>query len=254
MAILTVVNIIGTAVGFIVPSLFVSDTDTPEMVRDHFFVLMLVEAIIAALSAILIIIFFKESPPTLPSLGSMVENTDFKQSIKILFKNKTFMMLALAFGTVNGTFNIYGSLMDDILDPYGYTPDQVSVFGAALMVTGIISAGIFGAYVERTLKYRRVFWLCSIVGILTTVGFPLALKFFTDSSKYYWAYMVLVILQGFVFIPLQPLTVDYGSDIMFPIGEAQITGFMLSVGQIFGVAFVEAAQLIFNLGNTDLTP
>jgi hypothetical protein len=50
--------------------------------------------------------------------------------------------------------------------------------------------------------------------------------------------MGLVVLQGVVFIPLQPLTIDYGSDTMFPIGEAQITGFMLSMGQIFGVAFV----------------
>jgi hypothetical protein len=65
----------------------------------------------------------------------------------VLLKDKKFISLALAFGTVNGTFNIYGSLMDDILDPYGLTPDQVSIFGVALMVTGIISAGIFGAYV-----------------------------------------------------------------------------------------------------------
>ena len=57
------------------------------------------------------------------------------------------MSLAFAFGTVNGTFNIYGSLMDDILDPYGFTSSQVSDFGTAMMITGIISAGIFGVYV-----------------------------------------------------------------------------------------------------------
>lgn len=50
--------------------------------------------------------------------------------------------------------------------------------------------------------------------------------------------MGLVVCQGIVFIPLQPLTIDYGSDTMFPIGEAQITGFMLSVGQIFGIVFI----------------
>lgn len=41
----------------------------------------------------------------------------------MMFGNKKFMMLAFAFGTVNGTFNIYGSLMDDILHPYGFNPD-----------------------------------------------------------------------------------------------------------------------------------
>lgn len=107
----------------------------------------MVETIIAGVSAILIMIFFKESPPTLPSLSSMAENTDFKKSFSELFGNKKFLSLAIAFGTINGTFNIYGSLMDDILDPYGLSTDDVSILGAALMVTGIVSAGVFGAYV-----------------------------------------------------------------------------------------------------------
>lgn len=216
--------------------------------------MLLVEAIISAIVALLIIIFFKESPPTLPSLGSMAQSIDFKKSIGILFKDKRFMSLALAFGTVNGTFNIYGSLMDDILDPYGFSPDQVSAFGAALMISGIISAALFGIYVEKTLKYRNTFIMCSIIGLATTVLFPLALKFWSgDAEKYYWMYMALVVFQGIVFIPLQPLTIDYASDTMFPIGEAQITGFMLSVGQIFGIIFIEVAQLVFKLGETGLS-
>jgi hypothetical protein len=35
---------------------------------------------------------------------------------------------------------------------------------------------------------------------------------------------------------------------MFPIGEAQIAGFLMSVGQIFGILFIEVAQKIFKLG------
>ena len=66
--------------------------------------------------------------------------------------------------------------MDDILDPYGFSNSDVSNLGTGLMVTGIVSAAIFGSYVEKTLKYRRMFWLCSLVGMLTTVAFPLALK------------------------------------------------------------------------------
>lgn len=74
MAILTVVNIIGTAIGFLIPPIFVSDLSTNEVIRDQFFVLLLVEAIIAAVSSLLIILLFKESPPTLPSISSMTPN------------------------------------------------------------------------------------------------------------------------------------------------------------------------------------
>lgn len=141
--------------------------------------------------------------------------------------------------------------MDDILDPYGFSNGDVSLLGAALMVTGIVSAGLFGIYVEKTLQYRRTFWVCSLLGLLTTVGFPLAMKYLTHSS--FWIYLLLVVLQGMVFIPLQPLTIDYASDTMFPIGEAQITGIMLTAGQILGVLFVEFSQLVFKLGDEGTT-
>ena len=145
----------------------------------------------------------------------MVENISYKESFKILFTDKKFLSLAFAFATVNGNFNIYGSLMDDILDPYGYTPDQVSWLGVALMVAGIVSAALIGLYIEKTLKYRRMFWICSCLGIITTIGFPLSLKLLPTQ---FWIYLILVTMQGMVFIPLQPLSIDYGCDILFPIG------------------------------------
>lgn len=109
------------------------------------------------------------------SLGAQVEIEAFGESIRKLLQNKTFLALAFAYGTVNGSFNIYGSLLDDILDPYGYTDDQVSMLGLGMMIAGIISAALIGIYVERTLKYKRAFVMCSILGLLTTVAFPLCL-------------------------------------------------------------------------------
>lgn len=113
------------------------------------------------------------------------------------------------------------------------------------MVAGIISAALIGLYIEKTLKYRRMFWICSLLGIITTIGFPLSLKFLSDK---FWVFMILVIMQGMVFIPLQPLSIDYGCDILFPIGEAQISGFLITAGQILGVIFILVSENIFNLG------
>ncbi len=46
-----------------------------------------------------------------------------------------------------GSFCIYGSLLDNIMDCYGYSTDEVSYLAAAMMGTGILSAGLFGAYI-----------------------------------------------------------------------------------------------------------
>jgi FLVCR family feline leukemia virus subgroup C receptor-related protein len=112
---LSVVNIIGTGIGFLIPSFFVKDDYTKDEIKTQFFKLLLVEAGISAIVFIVVVVFFKESPPTLPSLGSMVQNVDFKESCKFIFYDKRFLSLTVAFGIVNGIFNIYGSLMDDIL-------------------------------------------------------------------------------------------------------------------------------------------
>lgn len=64
-----------------------------------------------------------------------------------MVRNRKFMLLAVSFGCINATYSLYGSILDDILDPFGFTPGDVSVFGTSLMVAGIIGAAAFGAYV-----------------------------------------------------------------------------------------------------------
>ena len=50
--------------------------------------------------------------------------------------------------------------------------------------------------------------------------------------------VILGILQGIVFIPFMPLTFDYACDILFPAGEAQITGCLMSAGNFLGIIYV----------------
>ena len=50
-------------------------------------------------------------------------------------------------------------------------------------------------------------------------------------------------------IPLIPLSFDYGCEIMFPIGEAQVSGIILNAGQIMGLVFIIIAQSVFDLSS-----
>lgn len=74
-----------------------------------------------------------------------------------------------------GSFCIYGSLLDNIMDCYGFSTDEVSYLAAAMMIIGIISAAIFGFYIESTLNYRRIFIFLTILGVIQCVGLPLLL-------------------------------------------------------------------------------
>lgn len=74
-----------------------------------------------------------------------------------------------------------------------------------------------------------------MVGILQCVGIPLML---IEIGHSFALGAILVLLQGIVFIPLMPLSFDYGCDILFPAGEAQITGCLMTSGNFLGVLFV----------------
>jgi len=84
-----------------------------------------------------------------------------------------------------------------------------------MMVVGIISAALFGMYIEKTLNYRRIFLILATIGILQTIALPSLLNFVGYSFEFA---VIIVILQGLVFIPLMPLSFDYGCDILFPNG------------------------------------
>lgn len=120
-----------------------------------------------------------------------------------------------AFGTVNGSFNVYGSLLDNMLECYGFSSDEVSYLAAIMMIVGIVSAGLIGVYIEKTLKYRRVFIPLAFFGILQCVALPLMLKFIGYNFP---LAAIIVFLQGVIFIPLMPLSFDYGCDVLFPAG------------------------------------
>lgn len=104
-----------------------------------------------------------------------------------------------------------------------------------MMVIGIVSAGLFGMYIEKTLNYRRIFLILATVGVLQTIALPALLKFVGYSFEFA---IIIVVLQGLVFIPLMPLSFDYGCDVLFPNGEAQITGSLMSTGNFIGFVFV----------------
>lgn len=165
----------------------------------------------------------------------MIEATDYLDSIKKLFSNKKFWSFNICFGTVMGSFCVYGSLLDNMLHPYDYSSDDVSNLAATMMIVGTVAAGVLGAYIEKTLDYRRVFVALGILGALQSCVLPLALIYFPDE---HWLALIIVIVQGLVFIPLLPISFDYSCDVLFPAGEAMITGCLMTSGQIFGILFV----------------
>ncbi len=180
----------------------------------------------------------------------MVETLNFKQAMKTLFTSPKFIAVLFTCSIVNGSFNVYGTLLDNLLDPYGFKPKDVSTLGGTMTICGIVSACLVGLYLEKTLNYKGVFKVFGILGSIDVIAFSVGLVIFNDS---FIGFLIVVIVQGIVFVPAMPLCFDYGVDIMFPVGEAQITGLMMSGGQIAGLVYIFVGQLAWGLGKDDVS-
>ena len=125
-------NPLGVAIGFVLPSLFVEDSDkdkgNEESAREHIFMSLLVQAIIASVITVIIILFFRDKPPRPPSSSASMPREQFLPSLKAMLANKNALLLMVIFGFIQGVFNALGTVVGEISARYDFSPVSELVF------------------------------------------------------------------------------------------------------------------------------
>jgi FLVCR family feline leukemia virus subgroup C receptor-related protein len=139
----------GGAIGFLLPGSMVGSESSPDKGKELFMKLLLIEAIIATVLSAPVFIFFREKPPTPPSPSASVKRENFKNSMKLLVKNKPFLVLLLQQCTVLGAVNSFASVLQSLIDPFGYTQMQSSILGTLFIVSSVLGCLICGFIVQK---------------------------------------------------------------------------------------------------------
>lgn len=239
--VLSVINILGVGIGFLIPSLFVEDNVSKEEGKSQFFNLVFAEAIIATVCTLPVFVFFREKPPTPPSFAAETKKTSFRNSIWKVMKNKNFVLLLIAFSTVLGNYNCLATIVDLLIKPFGYDESDSGVLGALLIVAGLIGAGLLGWYVEVTKFYKFSIILC-LIGFMSSIF----MNIFVLYSYRFVFCGIACFLMGFAALPLLPLSFDLACELTFPIGEAMTTGLLMTGGQIIGAIEVLVFDFFFS--------
>lgn len=74
-------------------------------------------------------------------------------SIRTLLHNKSFFLLFIPFSVYVGFFNATSSLINQILEPYGYSETEAGIAGAILIVVGLVVSAVVSPIVDRTKQY-----------------------------------------------------------------------------------------------------
>src|SRR5690606_26550704 len=111
--------------------------------------LVLVVAIIGSLSCACCI-FIEARPPTPPCKSAGQPKLTLTQSFAILSKCRNFWVMFYMFIIYLGLFNSFSSLINQFLEPYGFSQEQAGISGAILIVVGLVGSALFSPIIDRT--------------------------------------------------------------------------------------------------------
>ena len=147
-----------------------------------------------------------------------IEDHSYCEAIKHLWKNKNFMVLALSYAFMYGVYCATGSTMSNIMNPFGYTPTDISIIGGCCLATGIVGALLVGVFLDCTNWYRKTHTNISLMMIIaTSLVLFLLMKNAEDGSTTLTSMVIVTAILGFASVSFFPTSLSYGAELTFPL-------------------------------------
>ncbi|MFN8595632.1 MAG: MFS transporter [Anaerolineae bacterium] len=231
VGLVTLANLIGTALGMVLTPLLIENLSIPTV--------QLIYGGIAAFSAILFVIFAREKPITPPCPPGQEVRALMLDGLKHALKVKDFLLyLAVSFIGL-GLFNGINTWVENIVRPRGFMPTDAGTLGAVMLVGGLFGAVIIPSFSDKQ-RQRKKFLL---MGIVLAIPGLIGLTFATE----FWLLLVSAFAFGFFLISTSPIGMQYAAEITQPTPEGTSNGLI----QLFGQASVVFVYIMEALKSSD---
>jgi len=155
------------------------------------------------------------------------------RDIKSLFFDPNYVLLTLTFGVSIGIFYAISTVIEQILDPYGYSESQTGIIGVLMVIVGIAGALLAGLLADYTKKYKLLMKLSYFGALVSLIAF-----FASSIEDNYIALCFCASSFGFFITALLPLVLELGVECTYPIPEGLSAGILLLFPQLFGVILI----------------
>ena len=130
-----------------------------------------------------------------------------------MWDNKNFLILAAAYALIYGMIITLSSTLSNLLNPFGYTPAEISILGGCSLLVGIFGALTVGWCLDYTALYRTTLITISAVGVIAMSTCLITLAFGSNSLPNIFCPLVAV---GFTAVSYFPAAISYGAELTFP--------------------------------------
>jgi MFS family permease len=218
VGLVTLSNLVGTGIGMVLTPILIDQISISSV--------QLIYGGIAAFSALLFLIFARETPPTPPCPEGMDVRALMLDGLKHALKVRDFWLYLLVSFIGMGVFNGINTWVENIIRPRGFTPTDAGVLGAVMLVGGLLGAVVIPPFSDRLRKRKRFLLLGIALAIPGLVGVIYATSF--------WLLLVSAFALGFFLVSTSPIGMQYAAEITQPTPEGTSNGLI----QLFGQASV----------------
>lgn len=226
-------NMVGTMANPL--GILLANVLSPALVKkeDDIPIMLGVYIIPAGLACLLATACLWESvPPTPPSAGAAhAKAEEFLDGLKLLARNKAYVVLAVSFGGGVGVFSSFSVLLEQVLCSNGYSNEFAGLCGALFIVFGILGALALGLYVDRTKRFTEAVKIGFCLTSLVCVAFALVSRLRGQTV----ALAAVCSLLGLFGFSVAPVAMELAVECSFPVGEGAAAGLVFVVGQAEGV-------------------
>jgi MFS family permease len=214
----TLSALVGTALGMLLTPIFILQMPIPTV--------QLIYGGLAALSALLFLVFALEKPATPPCPAGMEVRSLMLDGLKHALTVRAFWLYLLVSFIGLGIFNGLTTWVEAIIRPRGFTPTDAGTVGALMLVGGLLGAVIIPPFSDRQHKRQRYLLLGISLAIPGLVGLTFATTI--------WLLFISAFSLGFFLISTSPIGMQYAAEITQPTPEGTSNGLI----QLFGQAAV----------------
>ncbi|CAD6185452.1 unnamed protein product [Caenorhabditis auriculariae] len=236
-------NPIGIAAMYSLAPVFINNS-TP----DNFFNMNIAITALATLTVLFTFFLTTSKPPTpaSPSRDDDVIAPPFFQGVKMCFRSKTFIILAICLGGGVGLFNALYNNLQPALCVKGYSPTFNGGMGSLLIMSGLVGAAITGIIVDKWGQFEKVMKISFCIAGVAASSLTIVINY----SGVQWWVVLSIFIFGAAGFSIYPIGLEMGVEATFPVAEATSTGLIIMIGQIQGVVYV----ILTNLATGKPTP
>ena len=215
VGLITLANLVGTALGMVLTPILVESMSIPGV--------QLIYGGISAVFAVLFLLLAREKPATPPCAPGQEVRALMLDGLKHALKVRPFWFgLAISFIGL-GIFNGVTTWIEAMIRPRGFTPADAGTLGALMIVGGVVGAVVIPALSDKQRMRQRYLYVAFIGAMPGMLG----LTFATSA----WLLFTSAFVMGFFLVSAMPIAMQYAAEITYPTPEGTSNGLMQLTGQ-----------------------